>query len=209
MSYATVHLFQGSELKNYNQEDVPTKDQLNDRYPDFTNKLKRGDMLENIDISGYRSIGVYMWNGKEIIPQNTEYDDYGSPAKEFKVITQFPPDYWSTPRSSQANLKVNNSYVGSDCNSGFYWHIDNPPLLVDLNEFVIIKATQEYWILLDKDDNRHYHVLWVDNYIDNEIQTLNLHGDFYVWYTDLGFPNNISKDIVGDRIPLYVVSNKF
>lgn len=209
MSYATVHLFKGSELKDYNQENVPTKDQLNDRYPGFTNKLNRGDILENVDVSGYRSEGVYMWNGKEIIRQNTEYDDYGSPSKEFKVITQFPPDYWSTPRSSQSNLIIDNSYVGTDFNGRFYWHIENPPLLLDLNEFVIIKATQEYWILLDKDDKRHYHVLWVDNYIGTEVQDLKLHSDFYVRYTYLGFPDNIDKDIIGDRMPLYVMSNKF
>ncbi len=94
MNFATVHLFRGSDLKNYNTDQVPAKEQLDNSYPGFTTKLRSGDILENVEDSGYRSEGIYMWNGTDVIRQNTEYDDYGSPAKEFKVITQFPPNYW-------------------------------------------------------------------------------------------------------------------
>ena len=206
MNFATVHLFRGSDLKNYNTDQVPTKEQIDNSYQGFTTKLRRGDILENVDDSGYRSEGVYMWNGTDIIRQNTEYDDYGSPAKEFKVITQFPPNYWERPYSSRY---VDNSYVPDVRDSKFYWHSYNPPLIIDLTEFKVIKASQKYWILFDKMDQRHYHVLWLDGVVDNFVDDT-INKNFYVWNVDYrGFPSDVTKDIVGDRIPLYAVSNIF
>ncbi len=206
MNFATLHLFRGSDLKDYNSDQVPLKDQLNNAYPGFTAKLKRGDILENVEYSGYRSDGIYMWNGNDIIRQNTEYDDYGSPAKEFKVITQFPPNYWERPYSTK---NVDNSYVPDVSQSKFYWHSYNPPLIIDLTEFEIIKTSQKYWILFDKMDERHYHVLWLDGFVDNLDNKIS-NRDFYVWNFDYrGFPSDVNKEVVGDRIPLYSLSNTF
>eukprot|EP00122_Pirum_gemmata_P019113 Pgem_evm1s17903 len=48
-SKATVHLISGWE------NTMPTLVELNAKYPGFSEKIKRGDLIEDVGISGYRS----------------------------------------------------------------------------------------------------------------------------------------------------------
>lgn len=92
----------------------PTSKQLSITYN--ISDFQRGDIIVNSDMSGERSDGVWFWDGEKIIEKNTEYDDYGSPPKEFTAIDQFPPDYWST------------THIGD---KHFYWHSNQPPVFTD------------------------------------------------------------------------------
>ena len=100
---ATVHLVSvGKDESDYYTLSKMSK-RLEKKHPGITKAMKRGDIIENIDESGYRSQGVYMWDGKRVIHQNHDWDDYGSPSQEFLLLTEFPPGYWDKPYSGKHN----------------------------------------------------------------------------------------------------------
>ena len=103
-----------------------TIDMLEDKYKGISKKLKRGDLIENLNESGYRSQGVYCFDGTDIVGQNFKFDDYGTPSTSFKLIKEFPPGYWDEPI-------VNNDYEEGD--SRFYWHFDKAYAYIHLNEY--------------------------------------------------------------------------
>lgn len=57
-------------------------------------QLHRGDMIVMGEKSGYRSEGLYFFDGKKLIDQDRSYDDYGTVPAEFQTITEFYPGYW-------------------------------------------------------------------------------------------------------------------
>jgi hypothetical protein len=98
--------------------ELPTLEELEMHYPGISEHLKRGDIIENVKVSGYRSCGVSFYDGFQIIGQNMQGpDDYGTPPKEFHLITEFPPEYWD------GKLPVNDAFVKAE--SKFYWHCDD------------------------------------------------------------------------------------
>ena len=110
--FATLWLYSNcSETDlNSNQEYIMT------HHPEIIQGSRHGDMLENTNISGYRSEGVYMVSktpesGFKVIDLDYDYDDYGGPSHEFSVITDFPLDYWHYD-----HMNVRGGEVQS------YWH---------------------------------------------------------------------------------------
>lgn len=134
MTYATVFLVNFDEAE-------PTRKRLEKKYPGITKKMKRGDIIENLSQSGYRSQGVYFWDGTDVIDQCYEFDDYGSVSKEFLAITEFHPHYWDNDK-----MEVNNDY--EEGSSQFCWHIDETVVYLDLTEingaFDMPVATKKY-----------------------------------------------------------------
>jgi hypothetical protein len=133
---ATIHLVRMSDFKKLHpaytiypsyQRDKVTNEEIQDRvinislfervYPGLVEMMDRGDAVEFIDVSGYRSNGVLFFDGKKLIEQYRYFDDYGSPPIEFGVLTEFPPGYYDKP-----NMRVNNKYVNQKDKSKFYWH---------------------------------------------------------------------------------------
>lgn len=94
---------------------------LEAKYPDFRLGLRRGDIIENIKESGYRSDGVYFYDGRSIINLDTDWDDYGS--IPFVVFEEFAPDYWVVSGwgdHRQTDLNIDSRYVQRE--SVFWWH---------------------------------------------------------------------------------------
>lgn len=126
---------------NYILEDKSVvNSMLEYKYPGILKHFRRGDILEFTNYSGYRSQGVFMWDGEKVIDQNTEYDDYGSPAKCFSY-PEFPLDYWDqhwdTMCKNEPTL-TEKVYGHSDSKlrSKFYWHSDLVPIFLNLKKFV-------------------------------------------------------------------------
>ena len=69
-----------------------TTDLLEEKYKGITKKLKNGDLIENINESGYRSNGVYCFDGIDVVAQCNKFDDYGTPSSSFKLIKEFHQD---------------------------------------------------------------------------------------------------------------------
>lgn len=94
-------------------------------YPGILDRLDRGDIIEFIEKSGYRSQGILFFDGEKLIHQCTDYDDYGTPPIEFEILTEFPPDYYKKSfREKELSMKVVKDYVGPKHNTEFYWHSD-------------------------------------------------------------------------------------
>jgi hypothetical protein len=92
-----------------------------DKLPSKIKKIiKRGDIVENNEESGYRTSGVYIWDGKKSISLSTTPDDYGTIPIEFRVISEFPIDYWHTFQSPISQLSKNTSQ--------FDWHNNYVPV---------------------------------------------------------------------------------
>jgi hypothetical protein len=121
--HATVHLVKLGKDLDRDRDDMITLDDLEEMYPQVKSVVRRGDIIENVDRSGYRSDGVYMIdiiNGRKcIVNQNYDYDDYGSPNVQFIGLQEFPLDYWN-PMSIYVNS------LEPDTDSEFYWHGVNP-----------------------------------------------------------------------------------
>jgi len=120
-------------------------DDIKQHYPVLIPLLKRGDLVENIHESGYRSQGVYCYDGQELVSQEKRYDDYGNPTSNFKLIHEFPPGYWD-------ECTENNIYE-PEHNSSFYWHGDQSYHEINLNDFdatVKIKEYQDFKSMTDQ-----------------------------------------------------------
>ncbi len=91
-----------------------------------------------------------MADGKEVIEQNRDWDDYGSPSKEFKIITEFPPGYWDRAYGEENNLVVK-KWCRIDAKSEFYWHSDYPPCALDAIAIGLDKMP-----ILAKNDDSYY-----------------------------------------------------
>lgn len=105
---------------------------INEKYPGLVSMMKRGDLVENINESGYRSNGIYCYDGEDIVYQNRTCDDYGMPSSSFKIVHEFPPGYWDNP-------EINNKFE-PDHNSTFYWHYGyacNRINFTDFDDYVI------------------------------------------------------------------------
>jgi hypothetical protein len=101
------------------------------KYPEMISLMKRGDLIENIHQSGYRSQGVYCFDGEDLVCLNGKIDDYGTPSSSFKLITEFPPGYWDSP--TECNI------YELEYSSKFYWHDDETWNMINLSDFINIK----------------------------------------------------------------------
>lgn len=134
---ATVYLISGKKIakavkpgtcKDGYRYDI---DDIEHVYPGIKGMVKRGDIFEDIDESGYRSEGVFLYDGNKTIGQGRDFDPYGYPPDELKLIIEFPPGYWDVD-----NLIINDTFekprrqglesAGTIILSpSFYWHADS------------------------------------------------------------------------------------
>lgn len=76
--------------------------------------IVRGDIIVNTSHPeyGYRSAGMYFFDGTGLIPPDDTYDDYGTVPREFKIVEEFPPGYWDLPSpryTKRENMSPHNS----------------------------------------------------------------------------------------------------
>lgn len=135
---ATVHLF-SQEESNDDNEDGDGEDDEGDEESDggkptvcnSMNKkdlaklrpyLRRGDLLENVAESGYRSSGLYMYDGKNVTHLGDDLDDYGCIHKDYVIYKEFNPHYWDFSTMNVHNLLVPDRDYTSAC-----WHSGDYP----------------------------------------------------------------------------------
>lgn len=122
---ATIYLYSAEEDEEGDGEEEATisKADLKKLKP----FLRRGDLLENVADSGYRSSGVRMYDGKKVVDLCYDYDDYGSVGPEFVVYREFNPCYWD-----YSSMNVNNMLVPDVDSAQSGWHTgDFPSCFVD------------------------------------------------------------------------------
>lgn len=79
--------------------------------------LRRGDLLENVAVSGYRSQGMYIFDGVNVTHMGDDLDDYGNIPAEYVVYKEFNPHYWEI-----GQLNVNNILVPESQGYKVSWH---------------------------------------------------------------------------------------
>jgi len=149
---ATVYLISGKKIveaaksgKYEDERQYPLYDidDIERVYPGIKGMVKRGDIFEDVDESGYRLDGVFLYDGQKTINQGHEYDDYGYPPDELKLIIEFPPGYWDVN-----NLIINDTFekprrkglesAGTVILSpSFYWHSESTPSFLYFDELGI------------------------------------------------------------------------
>lgn len=120
---------------------------ITDQHAEMWNMMKRGDLVEDVSSSGYRSEGRYIVdtdkdikdlgitrNGLIIKDLYREYDDYGTIHPDMYTITEFPIGYFD-------NLVVNSYLCGPDMKS--YWHCELSPISLDTKRLRLNRLTKE------------------------------------------------------------------
>lgn len=141
-----IHMIDCS-MDHYNNEEQDVgeyiSDYISDQYPDLWKMMKRGDLVEDINESGYKSQGRYIVDiehsqkehvkmircGLIITSLYTEYNDYGTIPLNFYTITEFSLWYFDDD-----NLVVNDTFAKSDNNnftSYWYCHPACTPISLD------------------------------------------------------------------------------
>jgi len=139
---ATVFL---ANIQSASEDEFLSLETLKIDCPGITWSMKRGDIIEDVNTSGYRSSGVWFFDGEEIIGQNYSVDDYGTPPKSL-AFPEFPVGYWD-----KDNLQVSDKYAPGET-SKFYWHISDP----GVPQHVICPPLKE---IVKTVDDHHYITL--------------------------------------------------
>lgn len=208
--YATLHVVRSDENvtsdRNATLEDILDSILTNKSLKSFL--VRQGDIIENLNESGYRSDGRYMLdiidNEIKIISLNYDIDDYGSPNERF-TYPDFPADYWNDNK-----LKV----IGGKPKS--YWHSYLPPIVINkhINNkkyyACVIKNIEIPWYMTYNYKNNEYILFlnWIeeDKIIDSiiEISGDSLMNEAYDLFRPTKYPsyNNIKLK----NMELYVYS---
>lgn len=123
---ATVHLVDGItgvDMTGWSQHDIASYD-IRPEQVDVSQLLpflRRGDILETVQ-AGYRSVGIFMWDGQHVIDLDDFLDEYGNPSRDFVVYKEFNPFYWEL-----SSMNFNNMLVPTLETFNFYWHSGNLP----------------------------------------------------------------------------------
>ena len=128
--YATIHLFDSGKFSDKTDENEDGEVDLAVINSNVLNilkcQLRRGDLLEDIAQSGYRSQGLYIYNGEQITQIAYSLDDYGCIGREYVVYREFGPMHWSF-----GEMSVNDQLCPGE-SSAACWHSgDLPSLYVD------------------------------------------------------------------------------
>lgn len=174
MNYATIHIVHfsikdiipNSNYKTFNQYYLDAnKEKEAEAFKNLTkyllstnqlNDVKRGDLIENANESGYRSDGVYMVDIADdqiqIVGLEHEFDEYGSPNNRF-TFPEFHSDYWNYDHMQKKDGVPKSQ-----------WHFDPLPIRFRFDaeiKYYKVKGINEptyatagpYFILLDLDDD--------------------------------------------------------
>lgn len=120
---------------------------ITDQHAELWNMMKRGDLIEDISSSGYRSVGRYivdtdentkdlgiLRNGLLIRDLYREYNKNGTIYPDMYSITDFPIGYFD-------NLVVNSYLCGPDMKS--YWHCELSPIAFNKGKLRLDKLTTD------------------------------------------------------------------
>jgi len=169
------------EIHDLHSRNTPEKveNALENLYPNFKRFLRRGDIVEISNISGYRTMGIWMYDGEKITSLNHEVDGYGTPSKEFLVFKEFPPDYWDCIfvddfDNMERQLNINNIYCPKK-ESKFYWHEPTIPVLVDKN---VLIPLVERGVYKDVVGNKGYYYNYVNVEYQNKKYRVTIPKDF-------------------------------
>lgn len=108
---------------------------------------------------------MYFNDGKheKLVAQNREFDDYGYPSKEFKLL-DFPGGYWDK-KFGGPHHKLNNAPLSA---SDFYWHADYGFAIIRYEEvnYATRIGGKTYWGLVERNGRNYLISKGLKKYMD-------------------------------------------
>jgi len=107
--------FAGIDVLDPINEDVlgALKDDIVKKYPQIEEIWKRGDIVEIANLTEYNMQEVYFYNGKDVIHSNYEINGFSSIPEEFKIMIEFPPNYWEHDEYQSNLIELNYNTDGT------------------------------------------------------------------------------------------------
>jgi hypothetical protein len=68
--------------------------------------LRRGDLLENTALSGYRAEGLFIFDGTNAVVLDNSLDDYGNVPRDYAIYRDYNPYYWDYRSMNYNNMLV-------------------------------------------------------------------------------------------------------
>lgn len=96
--------------------------------------LRRGDLISIKPQHGYRNNDIAIYDGVNVISLENDIDDYGYVPKQFKVIQEFPIQYWS---DDPDNLDLTKRGIDHNCIVWFDHNIVKDQCLMNINFRII------------------------------------------------------------------------
>lgn len=129
---ATIHLFSQEEANDEGSDGGDEEEDDGDSpgiykmdkksFQKLRPYLRRGDLLENVLESGYRSSGLYIYDGKNVTHLGDDLDDYGCMHKSYVIYKEFNPHYWDF-----SSMNVHNLLVPETDHTSAGWHSGDYP----------------------------------------------------------------------------------
>ena len=171
--------------------------------------LRRGDLISTQSKHGYRNEGIAIYDGVNIVNLCYDFDDYGCVPQQFKVIQEFPINYWKddykildvTKRGIDHNSIVwfDHNIVKDQCINNVTYRIINDGKYGAVTEFNY--NNKVYYIVLDHDGEDGYEE-FLENNTAVAIQSLKeelleyLNLDFIVFESESQVYSNTENNIL-------------
>ena len=152
---------------------------------------QRGDLIDvEVDFSDYyENDGLLIYDGKDVV--NLDYtNDYGNVPKEFKVITEFPIDYWHNDEKILRPIKGNT----------LVW-IDHIGCLDELLKNIRYDQFKETGPFLVSPSNYQKHVMYTYFVFDDQA--------WYIIYSYTGNKGCIESTATLDPMVLDIIRSSF
>jgi len=126
----------GDEIKNYF-----TLSDLEDKYYGISSKLKRGDLVLNLNLQDDLTDSLFCFDGKRLIDLDRFYSKNGNPSETFKLIKEFPPGYWDelhiNSEYEEHPLEIFRMNPNGTALAHMFWHETNGKAYskIDISEF--------------------------------------------------------------------------
>jgi len=170
MNHCATHILPPNALK-FDDPEILTEEEMDmvlNYFRQNNYNLKYGDLIEIKKVSGYRNVGILIFDGTKIIDLDYEEDDYGSLPKQFKILQKnqdgfIPPIFYWHNVNSIFCKNDENMWTGIDHN-GFVW-FDHQMYLDEIlknikcdNEYTPNKYTC-YTYFYSKEINETVHIV--------------------------------------------------
>lgn len=189
-----IHTFySGSNPRDFDYKYDPTpkfsdiEDQIGDDYV-------RGDLVEDLSLSGYRSDGVYMIdvvnNKPKIIKLDYNLNSEGTVNVKFKVISDFPAYYWDYSRFDKyhPDVEYKSYWHGGNDRRPLGMYID--PIVLDLENKMVFDSEDEHYIYyIFRYDGDEYIILISKNYYKSKRAVFNKYRSLSNKYMMIGKPD--------------------
>jgi hypothetical protein len=138
--------------------------------------LKKGDIVENIYESGYRTEGVYIIdtrsgdldkskNYKYVNTLSYDYDDYGSISSNFLCFSEFEADHFI--RANFKNASWHTNTIGISCNDII--HKNKKDFYYNESDILLYKYNNNKYLFDIEEDDIRGQVLFKNEFYDNII----------------------------------------